>query len=268
MRFASFVPIIALTGCMQPGALDANGPIVNSDKTLWAVTDVPQVGSILRLKYSDKKGTNVTSSSLIFTGLSARYTPQLLDIGDSEEVISATNGIKIAAGFIGKGSPNAKAELSNAATLKLKLKGMKVAQYGDLLSFQNFLRSFDGGGGAGDPTVHSLFSQINAAGNAERTEGIKTPYWVVTKVFVANNLEYSYTKKGGLKADASCGSDTKPCVVPAGALTSSIDFSSDKQNIYSGTNRPIFVVIKPVGVNSNGMIYIDDGAKGPAAISS
>lgn len=244
------------------------GPILYGDKTLWAITDVPQVGSIIKLTYSDANGTKVIGASLFYTGLSAKYKPQFVEIGSSEETLSGANGIKIGASFVSQGSSNARAELSNAATLKLKLTGVKVAQYDDLFSFQSFLRAFDGRGGAGDTTVDSVFSQINAAGKAERKTGMRTPYWVVTKVFTAENLEYSYTKKRGLKVDASCGSDTKPCVVPAASLTDAMDFSKDKQNIYNGTKRPIFVVIKPVGVNSSGMLYIEDSAKGPAAISS
>lgn len=95
-----------------------------------------------------------------------------------------------------------------------------------------------------------------------------TPYWVITKVFTADSLEYSSSKAGGLKVSAGCGSATNPCIVPTSALTASIDLTSDKQGIFKGSNRPIFVVIKPVGVNSQGSIYIEENAKAPAVIAS
>ena len=80
-------------------------------------------------------------------------------------------------------------------------------------------------------------------------------------------MSYSTQDRNGITADATCGSAETPCVIPSLKLTASLDLSKDKQNVVSGADRPIFVVIKPVSTNSKGMVYIEGGAKGPGVIN-
>ena len=144
--------------------------------------------------------------------------------------------------------------------------GERVIQWKSLDDLQAFLRKFDGKG-APNADIHNLYAEINKAGDEERKSGKLTPYWVVTKVFTGTSVSYSSSDGSSLTANATCGSDGKPCVVPATELTASLDRTKDKQNVLTSTGRPIFVVIKPLTTNKFGMIRIKSDHLGPQVIS-
>jgi len=221
----------------------------------------------VRLNFADSAGRKVKSSSYYSQAIAALYSPTVVNVGDSDQTLSSKNGVKLGIGFIAKGAPSATVDFSNTKTLKLKLVQVQVAQPSDFMSFQEFIRSHDGKAGTPD-NIKNLFAQINTAGDRQRKTGAMTPYWVITKVFTAEKLEYSSTSAGGLKGGAKCGSETVPCVVGAKAITADVDLTKDKQSILNGDHRPIFVVIKPVGVNSAGSLYIEEDAKAPEVLAS
>lgn len=266
MRKASIAVLSAILvfGCKSmPSIIEATQGTVplDSDKTLWSVSDVPQVGSVVRITFASNQKREVLRSSLYSNSLAAGYLPVFADIGDAETDIKSSKGIKIGLNFLMRGS-DVNVNANSAAELKIKLSGIKVAQAESQMSFQEYLRSLDGAGRSSNPEAHRLMAQINSA---SRSQG-RQEYWVVTKVFTANEAQISVERKSSISAGANCGSDEKPCIVPLVKIVPSYESNRDTQSLSRGANRPIFVKMMPIKVNSRGVIYLDEEIPGPAVI--
>ena len=242
-----------------------DGQPLDSPKSLWFASDVPQVGAIVRLSYADRQHTLVNGATYLDATLSDRYRPVAGTTSDEKLLLSNKVSVSLGVDYLKKGGAAGAAKIGAGPTLDLKVSGERVLQWRSLDDLQSFFRQFDGKGAPTD-AIHELYAQINQAGDEQRKTKAVTSYWVVTKVFTASSVEYSTEDSNGVSANASCGQAKSPCVIPAANLTASLDAGKDKQNVVSGADRPIFVVIKPISTNSRGMIYIDGTAEGPGVI--
>ena len=239
---------------------------LDSVKSLWISSDVPQVGAIVRLTFANKEHTLVKQTSYLDASLAALYHPTDGAVSNEDLTIKNKASASLGLKFLIKGNPGANATIDGAESITLKVSGERVVQWVSLMDLQNFLRKFDGHG-AISPTVHDLYVAINQAGDDERKSGAVTPYWVITKVFTGKSVEYTTTSSGGITAGATCGGQAKPCVVPAVNFNTSLKMGNDKQDVVNGSDRPIFVVIKPVTTNRLQVVRIEDDVRAPAVIS-
>lgn len=257
--------VVGLSWWFLPPDTEKGQPL-DSAKSLWFASDVPQVGAIVRLSFADKKHKWVTSVTYLNATLSESYHPVSGATGDENLTLTNKASISLGAQYLASGGPSGAAKVGAARALNLKVRGERVLQWRSLDDLQNFVRQFDGRS-APSPEIHSLFAKINSAGEDERRTKSVTPYWIITKVFTGNSVVYSTHNSSGVTTDVSCGQPSIPCVIPALKLTANLDLSKDRQNVVSGSERPIFVVIKPLSTNTNGMIYINENTKGPGVIN-
>jgi hypothetical protein len=209
----ALVAVLGTAAYGQIGTIGRSNIRGNADKTMWDVSAVPHVGTVLRIT-RDSRGRIVTvekTSDWIADHLPADI---LETVNGGNQSVAVTSSTKVSVGIallkiigidIGGG-------VDNTASTELKFSSVKVSQYKAQLPFLTAIQSMDAPGFKKDPEGNSLFALISDETSKKLgTRLDRSQYWIVTQVFTPASIEWTVNAKKNRNITINCTALSDKC---------------------------------------------------------
>ncbi|MPW18768.1 exported hypothetical protein [Paraburkholderia piptadeniae] len=250
---------IVLSGCSWFSHREqASSGIDGLNRTVWAVTDTPHVGTIVKLDiHQDGTASIMKSSDVVVDYVSSSKitervsdTDKVIDLTGDKGVNLAINLLQLATNFA---VTNVSADATTTSSAHFSFKSVHVDQAQTSEGLQRLVQNIDDGTYLLQK-ARDLFANINDEVRAYREDRtVLRTYYIVAKVFNVGALDIVTSGRNTKSIVLSCTFFTKSCGTLGGHSN-----ATDKQ-LESGA-KPFFVVLVPFYQNAGGTLFLDQNA--------
>jgi hypothetical protein len=246
----ALVAVLGTAAYGQIGTIGRSNIRGNADKTMWDVSAVPHVGTVLRIT-RDSRGRIVTvekTSDWIADHLPADI---LETVDGGKQSVSVTNKTRVSVGIallkiigidIGGG-------VDNIATTELKFSGVKVRQYKSRLPFLKSIQSMDDPKYKKDSEGNDLFSLISDETSKKLGSRLdRSRYWIVTNVYTPTSIEWTVNAKRNRNITINCTALSDKCGKIEGSGGNTVTGTQANNDV------ALYIVAKPLYTTGDNII--------------